>query len=487
MNYPSQNPLVFLSYSRVDKEMMFQVRNELEKRGLSVWTDEGLVPGTDSWKTKIEEAIQQSQGLVVLLSPDAKKSIWVEREIDFTRVQGRKIYPLLGKGEPQDSIPIELINSQWVDIREKSEIDNQLDKLAGTILQDIEQRKDESESLSDFEQTKSSGDLVSRTDKTPRKTIPSFLKDNGRVIGIVVGIIAVFAIILQFVDSPSIQAMFRSPTWTPSTTATIIPSQTPTITPIPNTLTPTYTESPIPSETMTPSLTATIQPSPTIEMFPGQDWLDSCIDSELWGPFGDPEISPDRENGCWALENLGLKAQTGDLLLRKDIGDPTNRANTIGIYTGIPSEADTVRFNILVNSINTKEKFDAFVMMGFVPIGSDGKVEDWKNGRFLYVLVGTEDGNPLLMRGEPDEDYHYVELPTKGIFNEEYQVKLTLIDGSFSIYINGTIQRGAISFPYFQYGFWIGYQLRDGGSINAKILDLCFESSSGDFSTCTNK
>jgi len=140
MDNQSQDLQIFLSYSRVDIKMMVQVRQELEKKGLPVWTDEGLEPGTDSWKTEIEEAIQHSHGLVVLLSPDAKQSIWVEREIDFARVQELKIYALLGKGKPQDAIPIELINSQWVDIRVKTEIENQLDKLVETIQLEYESK-----------------------------------------------------------------------------------------------------------------------------------------------------------------------------------------------------------------------------------------------------------------------------------------------------------------------------------------------------------
>ena len=63
---------IFLSYSRKDKKTMKRVRLELEQRGVVVWTDEGLVPGTESWKREIEKAIQSSQGIVVLLSPHSK-------------------------------------------------------------------------------------------------------------------------------------------------------------------------------------------------------------------------------------------------------------------------------------------------------------------------------------------------------------------------------------------------------------------------------
>ena len=41
---------LFLSYSRKDSAAMRQVRELLRGAGLAVWTDEGLEPGTQSWR-----------------------------------------------------------------------------------------------------------------------------------------------------------------------------------------------------------------------------------------------------------------------------------------------------------------------------------------------------------------------------------------------------------------------------------------------------
>ena len=65
---------VFLSYTRKDGGAMVQVREILRGAGLSVWTDEGLVPGTSNWKRTISEAILQTKAFVVLLSPTSKES-----------------------------------------------------------------------------------------------------------------------------------------------------------------------------------------------------------------------------------------------------------------------------------------------------------------------------------------------------------------------------------------------------------------------------
>ena len=75
----------FLSYSHHDVTIMRRVRESLTDAGLNIWTDESLVPGTPSWKNTIEDVIQNTMTLVVLLSPDAKHSDWIEKEIEYAQ------------------------------------------------------------------------------------------------------------------------------------------------------------------------------------------------------------------------------------------------------------------------------------------------------------------------------------------------------------------------------------------------------------------
>jgi len=43
---------IFISYSRRDTERMQQIRDGLRAAGLTMWTDEGIEPGTQSWKKR---------------------------------------------------------------------------------------------------------------------------------------------------------------------------------------------------------------------------------------------------------------------------------------------------------------------------------------------------------------------------------------------------------------------------------------------------
>lgn len=108
---------IFLSYSRQETDLMQRVCSDLRNYGFTVWTDETLKPGEESWKRAIESAIEASRCIVVILSPGAKKSEWVERELEYARAQGRRIFPLLAKGNDQNAIPFELIRAQRADIR----------------------------------------------------------------------------------------------------------------------------------------------------------------------------------------------------------------------------------------------------------------------------------------------------------------------------------------------------------------------------------
>lgn len=108
---------VFLSYSRKDTEFMERVRDDLLSEGVDTWTDEDLKPGTSEWEDAIEREIEQAVGLVVILSPDAKASRWVGREIGYAEDFGKRIFPILVRGDKNSAVPLSLIRTQRVDAR----------------------------------------------------------------------------------------------------------------------------------------------------------------------------------------------------------------------------------------------------------------------------------------------------------------------------------------------------------------------------------
>lgn len=124
---------IFLSYSRKDDEIMRRVREALKAKHLLVWVDEeGLNPGTRSWKKVIQRAIDDTGCVVVILSPDAKESEWVEAELDYAESQGKTIFPILARGNKQNAVPFGYTLAQWIDIVEK-DYESEMDKLVKSI------------------------------------------------------------------------------------------------------------------------------------------------------------------------------------------------------------------------------------------------------------------------------------------------------------------------------------------------------------------
>lgn len=126
---------VFISYSRKDTASMRQVKESLIAEGLTVWTDETLTPGTQSWKMAIEDAIENAGCFVVLMSPDAKESQWVGRELDYASAQGLRIFPVLVRGSERSAIPLTLISTQFSDIRQNDH--QSLEALLNSICQHL--------------------------------------------------------------------------------------------------------------------------------------------------------------------------------------------------------------------------------------------------------------------------------------------------------------------------------------------------------------
>jgi len=91
----------------------------LRDRKFKVWVDnEKLIPGTSIWEEEIEKAIKDAFAVIVILSPEAKKSEWVRREITYADQYQKRIFPVLVGGDEDEAIPIRLITRQFIDFRE---------------------------------------------------------------------------------------------------------------------------------------------------------------------------------------------------------------------------------------------------------------------------------------------------------------------------------------------------------------------------------
>lgn len=129
-------PYFFISYSREDANLQRRIIAELRARGLNVWVDiENLIPGSPAWEREIERSIRGAAGMIALLSPDSHDSEWVRREISFAEQNDKRVFPVLIRGDEDDSIPLRLSNHQRVDLRRNFQ--SGLDELANALRDHI--------------------------------------------------------------------------------------------------------------------------------------------------------------------------------------------------------------------------------------------------------------------------------------------------------------------------------------------------------------
>jgi hypothetical protein len=107
---------VFISHSDSDSAWARQLSERLKVAGLEVWDPSTeLLPGSD-FSQEVSKALARSDALIVLVSPEAMKSDWVRREIQFALGEERfqaRLVPVLVKPTPSSTIPWILRGLEW--------------------------------------------------------------------------------------------------------------------------------------------------------------------------------------------------------------------------------------------------------------------------------------------------------------------------------------------------------------------------------------
>jgi len=88
---------IFISYSRKDIDFVRKFAGDLEKAGYDVWWDLTDLQGGDDWVRQIPAAIQTSQFMLVVLSPNSVASEWVQKEYTQALSLHKKIIPVMFK------------------------------------------------------------------------------------------------------------------------------------------------------------------------------------------------------------------------------------------------------------------------------------------------------------------------------------------------------------------------------------------------------
>ena len=106
-------PSVFVSYAHADGDFVRKLVNDLRRQRVTVWADERLHGGRD-WRDQLAYAIEQSDALALVMSPDSLGSEWVQWEIEQARAAHKPIFPLWYR--ECDAVPDDLARLQYIDL-----------------------------------------------------------------------------------------------------------------------------------------------------------------------------------------------------------------------------------------------------------------------------------------------------------------------------------------------------------------------------------
>ena len=103
----------------------FHIPRKLQKKyGLKriqrIFRDKDELPITSDLSDEIENALYNADYLIVICSPEAKKSIWVNREIEFflRNHTKREIFTVVAEGDPMEVVPEVLLTGERTIINE---------------------------------------------------------------------------------------------------------------------------------------------------------------------------------------------------------------------------------------------------------------------------------------------------------------------------------------------------------------------------------
>lgn len=110
---------VFLSYAHADEHWATELSARLSAAGLAVWDANRVVLPGDNWARAIAAALEQSDAMVVLVSPQSMESQSVLREIEYAlgskSFKGRLV-PVLVR--PTTKLPWILRKLQRVELKD---------------------------------------------------------------------------------------------------------------------------------------------------------------------------------------------------------------------------------------------------------------------------------------------------------------------------------------------------------------------------------
>jgi TIR domain-containing protein len=107
---------IFISYSRIDSEVVGHIVTRLEQDGFNVWIDREEIKAGELWQEAIVQAVDNAYAFVVMLSPSSATSDNVRKEVDVAEGENKELVPvLLAPVELPAKLRYQLAGIEWIE------------------------------------------------------------------------------------------------------------------------------------------------------------------------------------------------------------------------------------------------------------------------------------------------------------------------------------------------------------------------------------
>ena len=131
---------VFISHAYSDELLVKSVSDALESAGIEVWNATRDVSSVEKWSDEVEQALRESDAMVVVLTADALRSNWVHKEIQFAlgeQSYRKRLIPVLADDAEElekKDIPWILWRLQMINMGEYDEEEEGINQIVQTLL-----------------------------------------------------------------------------------------------------------------------------------------------------------------------------------------------------------------------------------------------------------------------------------------------------------------------------------------------------------------
>jgi TIR domain len=105
---------VFLSYSHKDMAWVKEFATTLKNCGVTTWFDDNDIKPGDNWQEAIEQALRESNTLVLVLSQSNVNSPWTFFELGAAVADKKRIIPVLAGDIDISQVPLLVRNFQML-------------------------------------------------------------------------------------------------------------------------------------------------------------------------------------------------------------------------------------------------------------------------------------------------------------------------------------------------------------------------------------